>query len=113
MIVLVILMLAILAWGLITSSNVSITINGQELSGPLKTVTGAWGLILATVIFFCVAILLTFVFMGVWLIVIGCLALVGIILAVVAFPFLLPLLIPLFILWAFCAWARKGKAVKA
>jgi hypothetical protein len=58
---------------------------------------------LTTVILFCVALLLAFVFAGVGLIVVGCFALVGLILAAVALPFLLPLLIPLFIVWLFCS----------
>jgi hypothetical protein len=112
-IALVIVMLAVLALGLLTSANVvSIAINGHELSGPFKVVAGAWGLVLAAVILACVAILLAFVFAGVGLVVLGCLVLVGFVLAAVAFPFLLPLLIPLLIVWAFCAGARRGKTLK-
>ena len=112
-IALVIVMLAILALGLLTSANVvSIIINGQEITGPFKAVAGVWGLILAAVVLFCVAILLVFVFAGVGLVVLGTLVLVGVILAAVAFPFLLPLLIPLLIVWAFCAGVRRGKSLK-
>lgn len=59
------------------------------------------------------AILLAFVFAGVGLVVLGVLALVALILVGAAFPFLLPLLIPLFIVWAFCAGARRGKQKEA
>jgi len=108
-IILAVVMLGILAWTLWQGSAISVTMDGRELEGPLEALVGLWGIILAAVILFCVAILLAFVFAGVGLIVIGSLALVGIVLAAVALPFLLPLLIPLFIVWAFCAGIRRGK----
>jgi len=40
--------------------------------------------------------------------VLGCVVFFGMILALIAFPFLLPLLIPLAILWLFVAIARKA-----
>jgi hypothetical protein len=109
--VLVILLIALLAWGLIQSGNVSMTVNGHELAGPMKAAVGSWGIIIAIVVLFCVAILLTFVLAGVGLVILGCLVLVGLILAAVSFPFLLPLLIPLFIVWAFVAGVRRGKTI--
>jgi hypothetical protein len=102
--ILVILMIILLAWVLYSSTtDVSIIINGKPFAGPLAPAIGIWKFILAIVILFSVAILLAFVFAGVGLIVLGVLTLVGLILAAVALPFLLPLLLPLFILWAFCA----------
>ena len=109
--VLVLLMVIVCAWGLM-SSNVTVTINGEEIEGPLKIVASSWALVITTVVFFCVAILLTFVFTGVALIILGTVALVGLIFVAIAFPFLLPLLIPLFIVWVFCAGVRKGKKQK-
>ena len=109
--ILVLLMAIVCTWGLI-SSNVSVTINGKAIEGPLEVVAGFWGLVITTVVLFCVAILLVFVFTGVGLIVLGVLVLVGLILLGIAFPFLLPLLIPLFIVWAFCAGVRKGRKAK-
>ena len=109
--ILVILMIILLAWVLYSSTtNVSISINGKPFTGPLAPAIGLWKLILASVILFSVAILLAFVFAGVGLIVLGCLTLVGLILAAVALPFLLPLFIPLFIVWAFCALLCRHKA---
>ena len=98
----------VFAWG-ITTSNVAITLNGQAVTGPFAAVAGGWGLVLSTVVFFCVAILLAFILAGVGLLVLGIMALVGFIILATAFPFLLPLLIPLLIVWAFCAGARKGE----
>jgi hypothetical protein len=98
----------ICAWGVMSSSDISITFNGQELEGPLAVLIGGWGLVVTTVVLFCVAIMLAFVFAGVGLVVLGVLALVGLILVGIVFPFLLPLLIPLSIVWAFCAGARRS-----
>jgi hypothetical protein len=75
----------------------------------MKAVAGGWGFLVATVVLFCVAILLAFVFAGIGLVVLGSLVLVGLILVAVAFPLLLPLLLPLFIVWAFVVWIRRGK----
>ncbi|MEN8255122.1 MAG: hypothetical protein ABFR33_06590, partial [Verrucomicrobiota bacterium] len=104
----VLVLVLVCAWGVLGSSGVSITFNGEELEGPFALLVGGWGLVVSTVVLFCVAILLAFILAGVGLIVVGALALTGIILVGVAFPFLLPLLIPLAIVWAFCAGARRG-----
>ena len=107
-IALAVLMLALVAWGLfLESTAVTIVINGQQVTGPLKGVIGAGGLVVALIALFCAAILLVFVFAGIGVIVLGFFLLVGMILAVLAFPFLLPLLIPLAVLWGFVAITRR------
>ena len=109
-VLLAVVMVGLLAWHVVGPEDVvSIRINGQELTGPFDAVVGVWGLIVAAVTLFCVAILLAFVFAGVALLLLGVFALVGLILAVVAFPFLLPLLIPLFLLWVFCLLVRPSR----
>jgi predicted exporter len=101
-------MLVIVAWGLLLESNVvTIVINGQQVTGPLKDAVGVGGLVVALIALFCAATLLVFVFAGIGVIVLGCFVIVGIIMATLAFPFLLPLLIPLAILWGFIAITRR------
>lgn len=107
--VLVLLLMLIFMWGLFAAGPVSILVNGQMVTGPMAAVMGVWGIIVSMVAVFCVAILLTFILFGVGIIVLGCLLLVGVIVAAVMFPFLLPVLIPLFIVWAFCAGMSRGK----
>ena len=80
--------------------------------GPLGVAVGLGGVILTVVILFCVAILLAFVFAGVGLVILGVLAFVGVILISVSLGLLLPLMIPLFIVWLFCAMLRKGKGAE-
>ncbi len=109
----ILMIVFLLGWSLLgLTTDVSVSINGREITGPLGAAVGLWGIILSAVILFCVAILLAFVFAGVGLVIVGCLALVGIILVAVSLPFLLPLIIPLFIVWVFCAIFRRGKATK-
>lgn len=104
-------MIAFLVWPVLAAHyGVSITINGRSITGPFDALIALGGLIFTLVVLFCVAILLAFVFAGVGLIVLGCLALVGVILAAIAFPFLLPILVPLFIVWLVCSLARRTKA---
>lgn len=105
------LMITFLVWPVLAAHyGVNITINGRSITSPFDAVVGIGGLIFTLVILFCVAILVALVLAGVGLIVLGCLALVGLILAVIAFPFLLPILIPLFIVWLICSLARSIKA---
>jgi len=110
-IVLVIVMLALVGWVMFQASDITIIVNGQRLSGPMKLAAEGWGLLVTFVALFCAAILLTFVFAGIGLLVLGALVFAGLIAAWVAFPFLLPLLIPLFIVWVFVA-AMRGRTSK-
>lgn len=101
-------MLAIVAWGLIfEAGSTRIIINGQELIGPLKGTIGAAGPIIGLIALFCAAIFLLFVFAGIGIFILGGVIVVGLILAGVAFPFLLILLLPLAIVWVFIAITRK------
>ena len=94
------------AWGLM-SSDVTITVNGQQFQGPFETMVGGWGLIVATVAIFCSAILMAFVLAGAGLIILGVLALIGFLILAALFPFMLPVLFPLIIVWIVCAGTRR------
>jgi hypothetical protein len=99
-------LLALLVWVVFQSSDISIVVNGHKLGGPMKVAAEGWGLLVAIVGLFCVAILLSFVFAGIGLILLGALVLGGLVAVWLAFPFLLPLLVPLLIVWIFVAAAR-------
>ena len=106
---LVVVLLAIVAWALLYESNsFSITVNGQPVTGPLKGAIGAGGFLAALVSALCAAIILLFVFAGAGAVVLGILVVVGLGLSLVMFPFTLPVLIPLAIVWLFVAIARRG-----
>jgi hypothetical protein len=109
-IALVILLLSLVAWVMVHSNDISIIVNGHKLDGPMKLAAEGWGLLVAIVGLFCVAILLSFVFAGIGLIMLGAVVLAGLVAAWFAFPFLLPLLVPLLIVWVFVAAVRgSGK----
>ena len=104
------LLLCLLAWVLFQSSDISIVVNGQKLVGPAKLAAEGWGMLVALVALFCAAILLAFVFAGIGLFVLGAVVLGGVVAVWFAFPFLLPLLVPLCIVWIFVALVhRRGK----
>lgn len=105
-IALVILLLGIFAWDRLHSGDISLMVNGHELAGSGRL--GGWGVLVAIVSLFCAAIVLVFALAGLGLVVLGALVLAGLAGAWFAFPFLLPLLIPLFIVWLFVA-AMHGK----
>jgi hypothetical protein len=108
-IVLVVVLLGILAWVLLHSSDIAVTVNGQKLVGPAKLAAEGWGVLLGIVSLFCAAILLVFVSAGTGLMVLGALVIAGFVAAWSAFPFLLPLLIPLLSVWIFVAAVRAGR----
>jgi hypothetical protein len=108
-ILLVVVVLASLAWVMFSASNVVITVNGAPLAGPAKFAAEGWGMLVGIVGLFCAAILLTFVFAGIGLILLGAFVLAGLVMAWLAFPFLLPLLIPLVVVWLFVAAVRGRK----
>jgi hypothetical protein len=108
-IALTVVLLALVAWVLAFESNsFSIVVDGQPVTGPLKGAIGAAGMVAALIASFCASIILLFVFAGIGIFVLGGVVFLGMILALIAFPFLLPLLIPLAILWLFVAIARKA-----
>lgn len=113
-IVLMVLLIAIVAWGLmVETGTVSVTFNGEQLTGPFKGVIATGGFIVSTVALFCLAIVLAFVFSGLGLMLLGFFLFGGLILAGVMLPFLFPLLVPLVIVWIFIAltkWVRQDGA---
>ena len=107
--VLALLLLALVAWGLLAEGGAThIIVNGRELTGPFQGAVGVAGMIVAVIALFCAAILLIFVFAGVGLFFLGCLLLLGLVMAGLAVPFSLLLLIPLAIVWIVVAASRRG-----
>jgi len=106
---LAVLLLALIAWFVFQSSDVSITVNGARITGPVKLAAEGWGVIVAVVALLCAAILLAFVFAGLGLVILGVLVIVGTVFAWLAFPFLLPVLVPLVLVWLFIAVVRRGR----
>ena len=91
----------------VTNNGLSIIVNGHEITNAFQGFVGLGEAIIATIVIFCVGILLAFVFTGVGLLLVGIFALVLMVLAAVLLPFIIPLLIPLFILWMFCCIVKS------
>ncbi|MEC9413927.1 MAG: hypothetical protein VX829_14780 [Pseudomonadota bacterium] len=94
-------------------SNATITYNGEQVTGPLKHLIEAGGIVFVPILLLCMGILLAFMFTGIGLIILGFLVLFCLVSFSMAFPFLLPLLIPLFIVWLIFALTRKDKTSDA
>ena len=107
---LAVVILAYSAWLLFSTGHFPyIYINGWPIDGPIDVIAGVLGFAISVLVLLFVTILLALIFTGVGLLVLGLLTLVALILAAVAFPFLLPLLIPLFIIWIICSIFRRTK----
>jgi hypothetical protein len=105
-------LLALAAWFLLFHGDgISIVIDGQPVTGPMKGVVGVGGIIGGIVALFCAAIILVFVVAGLGVVILGCVVFAGIVVALIMFPFTLPLLIPLFLVWLFIAIMRRSKPV--
>lgn len=106
--VLVVLLLTLVVWGLFfENSAITIVVNGEQITGPLKGAIGAGGLIVALVALFCAATLLVFVFTGTSMLLLGAVLLAGLLTAASASPLLVILLLPVVAVWAFVALARR------
>jgi hypothetical protein len=106
--ILAVAMLALAAWALLfAGDSVHIVVNGRELTGPVKGAAATGGYVLALVAFVCAMIFLLFVFAGIGLLILGGAVVLGIILAALLFPYLLVVLVPFAIVWAFIALTRR------
>lgn len=102
------LIVALVLWGVfLENSATTIVINGEEIAGPMKGLMGAGGLAVALVGLISLSILLALAFAGTGIIILGCVIVAGGILTAFIFPFLLPVLVPLALIWVFAALLRK------
>lgn len=110
---LIVFLLLIISALSLMPSNATITYNGEQVTGPLKHLIEAGGIVFVPILLLCMGILLAFMFTGIGLIILGFLVLFCLVSFSMAFPFLLPLLIPLFIVWLIFALTRKDKTNNA
>jgi len=108
-----ILVLACLFFNKIGGSNMTMDFNGNDVDGPLEFLFGmifaGGGLLIALLALICAAVLVGLVMTGVGVlmvaIVAGCIAL-GLLFSA---PFMLPLLIPVAIIWVLVSRNRKQR----
>lgn len=93
------------AWFMLSPA---LTINTAQIGAPIKAMLGGMNTLAMGTAVFGIALLITFMISSGWgLILLGALALVGLVVVSVLHPYLFPLLIPLFTLWLLCAAARR------
>jgi hypothetical protein len=103
------LLLVMVGLALHFSGVLPLTPDSFVITIPGNAAAEAAEVVLAPIILFYVAIFLVLVFSGVGVIVVGSLLLVGVVLLLMAIPFMLPLLIPVFIIWISIVIARRRK----
>lgn len=100
---------------LIAIALILIAVLGFHLLMPILGITlavsmAAWGAIIATIVFFCIAALLFFIVPAVLIIALSLLALFWVVVAVILFPILFPVIVPVFIILLFIGYARRKRA---
>lgn len=79
------------------------------VGGIVAITAAAWGILVASVVIFCVAILLVFIFTGIGAFILGIFAFIWMVLAIIFFPILFPILFPLFILFLVVSYFLRRK----
>lgn len=92
------------------------TIDGDEIDGPLGALLGVLfaggGLVIAGAVMLVVGLVLAVVFAGVGVIVVGALGVAAVTVALALSPLLLPLLVPVAIVWYLVSRKRKDRLVQ-
>lgn len=100
-----------LAWFMLSPA---LSINTAQIGAPVKALLSGMNTLAVSTVIFGVALVITYMITSGWgLILLGALALMGLIVVSVLHPYLFPLLIPLFSLWLFCAAARRKENAAA
>lgn len=110
----ILFLVALIAWDMFADvGNFHMDIDGDEFDGPLGALLGllfgSLGLIIGTVVALCVGALLVVVFAGVGVLLVGALALAACLGLLAVSPLLLPILIPVAIVWFFVSRSRRNR----
>ncbi len=110
----ILFLVALIAWDMFADAHAfHMDIDGEEFDGPLGALLGllfgSLGLIIGTIVALCVGALLVVVFAGVGVLLVGALALAACLGLLAVSPLLLPILIPLAIIWFFVSRSRRNR----
>lgn len=113
---LILFLCALLLWDLLfTFGDASFHIDGDEIDGPLGAMLGilfaGGGTLIGLLVVGVVGVVLAVVMAGVGVVIVGALAIAGLAVAAAIVPFLLPLLLPLALIWYLVSRARRNRAV--
>jgi hypothetical protein len=115
---LIVFLFALLLWNVFAFGlgDMSVNIDGDEFDGPLGALLSmlfaGGGTLLAVLVMAVVGVVLAVVFAGVGIILLGGLGLGAVVLALAISPLLLPLLVPLAVIWYLCKRSSKNRMVR-
>lgn len=115
--VVILFLFALLAWNVFShTSGMTFDIDGEEIGGPLGAVLGVLfaggGMIVAALVMLFVGAVLAVVFAGLGVMLVFGLAIAALVITAAISPLLLPILIPVAIIWFFMGRSRRNR-VKA
>jgi hypothetical protein len=114
--IIILFLFAMLVWNVFTFGDNVVNIDGEDIGGPLGALLATFfaggGLLLAGVIMLFVGAVLAVVFAGVGILCIGGLAIGACVLALMVSPLLLPLLVPVAIVWWLVSRSRKHRVMQ-
>ena len=114
--IIILFLFALLVWNVFTFGDSVVNIDGEDIGGPLGALLATFfaggGLLLAGVIMLFVGGVLAVVFAGVGILCIGGLAIGACVLALMVSPLLLPLLVPVAIVWWLVSRSRKHRVMQ-
>ena len=115
--IVILFLFALLAWKVFAySGDMVFDVDGERVDGPLGALLGmlfaGGGVVLAGVIMLLVGVLLALVFASVGIVLVGALGLGALALALAISPLLLPVLLPLAVIWYLASRSRKQRMVR-
>ncbi|ALK95574.1 hypothetical protein AB595_19010 [Massilia sp. WF1] len=117
----ILFLFALLLWNVfafgLNGGDMAFNVDGEEVGGPLGALLAilfaGGGTLLAGLILLVVGAVLAVVFAGVGIILIGGLGIGAVVLALAVSPLLLPLLLPLAVIWYLVSRSRRHRMVRA
>ena len=113
----ILFLFALLLWDVLaSSSNWTMHIDGEEFGGPLGALLAllfaGGGAVIGALALVVVGVVLAVAFAGVVVIVLGALAVAAVAVALAISPLLLPLLVPVAIIWIMVSRSRKSRLAR-
>jgi len=114
--VVILFLFAMIAWNMFSHSHgIDVDLDGDDFDGPVGAVIGVLfaggGLLIGGLVALFVGAILAVVFAGVGVVLVAVMALVAVVVAAALTPLMLPVLIPLAIIWWLVSRKQKAKPV--
>lgn len=110
-------LLAAAIWYALATGGMQVNVDGDQIDGPLGALLavlfGGAGMVIAAIAITCAAVFVSLLFASLGMLLVVGMAMLALVLLTAISPLLLPLLIPVGILWLFSARSRKHAGVSA